>query len=84
MKLIFLMVLFSTPSDPAPHHHPDFGAMRMNDMDHCLARRSFLQNQLERQISNRAIAFFPFCVEFTASGYDEAVDRLNRMTGRDS
>lgn len=80
MKLFLLMVLFSTPSDRAPHHHPDFGALRFDTMAECLGRRSFAQNYF-RQSAQDGVLYSVFCVEFRALGYDEAKEAFSRRVG---
>lgn len=82
MKMIMLMVLFATFSDPTPTEHQDFGARQQPDMATCLDRRAFMQAHLE-QTMPRVVQFAVFCVEFRAIGYDEAVADFKRRIGQD-
>lgn len=80
MKWFILMVLFSTPADRAPHHHPDFGPLKFDTMADCLLRRSFAQKYF-RESAQEGVMFSVFCVEFRALGYDEAKDAFARKIG---
>lgn len=80
MKLFLLMVLFSTPGERAPHHHPDFGALKFDTMAECLVRRSFAQDYF-RKAAQEGVMYSVFCVEFRALGYDEAKEAFARKIG---
>jgi hypothetical protein len=83
MKLIMLMVLFSTPAEPAPHPAYGFAPRPMEDMGKCLQYRSRLQAYLEANTPG-GTRFTAFCVEFHAQGYDEALDAFKRGLGAPS
>ncbi len=82
MKMILLMVLFSTPADPAPHQFDGFGPRVMESMEQCLARRSTLQAYITDKRPSEDIKFKALCVEFEARGYDEAVSAFKRELGK--
>lgn len=80
MKLVMLLVLFSTEAQPAPHQEPGFGPRAASSMEQCLMRRRYLQNHLEG-IAGDGVAYKVFCVEFQALGYDEALAAFRRELG---
>lgn len=80
MKLIMLMVLFSTASEPAPHVEHGYGPRPMKSMETCLHRRGQMQAYLDANSHGRTHAK-AFCVEFHAQGYSEALDAFKRSLG---
>ncbi|MDE4176344.1 hypothetical protein PXK01_19485 [Phaeobacter sp. PT47_59] len=80
MKMIMLMVLFSTAADPAPHTEDGYYPRQMASMEKCLQHRSRLHSYLEAHTSGET-RFKAFCVEFNAQGYSEAVDAFRRDIG---
>lgn len=72
MKLIMLMVLFSTPDNIEPHADPRFGALAMKSVEQCLTRRSFA-HKFFKETLREGTRFRAFCVQFEAFGYDEAL-----------
>ena len=80
MKMIVLMVLFSTVANPVPHTAHGFKPRPVASMERCLKRRSSMQNYFERNIGH-GTKFTVFCVEFNAVGYDDAVDAFKRRIG---
>jgi len=81
MTLIFLMVLFVTPDNLTPHQNFGYGPRMAETLEICLNRRTRLQNYLTDQTRNTGVQFEVFCAEFSATGYQEAVDRLARKSG---
>lgn len=82
MKMILLMVLFSTPAEPLPHEEHGFAPRVVEDMATCLQRRSRLQAYLET-IADKGTLFKAFCVEFQAVGYAEALAAFHRTIGEE-
>jgi|GEM_PF-3877206 len=82
MDLVMLMVLFSTPAEPAPHTAHGFGPRPMRSVEHCLERRSYAQKYIEGIVSDGTV-FSVFCVTFEAHGYEDARDALARRVGDD-
>ena len=80
MKMFLLMVLFSTPAKPAPHELPGFHPRPAETMEQCLQRRANLQRYIEDNKHSK-VKFKAFCVEFSANGYDEALDSFKREIG---
>lgn len=80
MKLVMLMVLFATTSNPVPVQNAEYGPRIQPDMKTCLERRSAAQAYFEEHI-RREVLFTVFCVEFRALGYVEAVDEFKRRLG---
>ena len=80
MKMFLLMVLFSTPAEPAPHEIPGFGPRKAASMEQCLNRRSTLETYIE---ANKASStkFKVFCVELEAKGYDDALASFKSELG---
>lgn len=82
MKMIVLMILFSTPLDPEPHEGSRYGYGHRTapSMEVCLKRRDMTLKQLERKAPERT-KFTAFCVEMEVQGYSEAVERFKRTIG---
>lgn len=80
MKMIMLMVLFSTPAEPLPHAEHGFSPRLTDSMEQCLQRRSQMHSYLAANAAP-GVQFKAFCVEFEAQGYDEAVDAFKRELG---
>ena len=80
MKLIMLMMLFATTSNPVPVQNAEYGPRIQPDMKTCLERRTATQDYFEKNI-RRDVQFTVFCVEFRALGYAEAVANFKRRLG---
>lgn len=83
MKMILLMVLFSTPVNPLPHEKHGYAPRVVKDMETCLTRRSTMQRYFQNNRKSEDIKFSVFCVEFQAIGYDEAVAAFQRTIGEE-
>ena len=82
MKIILLVVLFSTPSNPEPHEGSRYGYGHRSapTMEACLKRRDFLMNTLAKH-ANEDEHYTAFCVEMEVFRYTEALQEFRRSLG---
>lgn len=82
MKMILLMILFSTPEKPEPHVGTDygFGHREAPSMEVCMKRRDMTLKQLEGRLGKGEYAT-AFCVEVDVHGYAEGVENFKRNIG---
>ena len=80
MKLILLMVLFSTPNDPTPHMMDGYGPRKMSSVEMCLTRRSHLQSYIEAN-AHPDVKAKVFCTVTEIHGYDEALSAFQAELG---
>lgn len=80
MKLILLIVLFSTPENPQPHEEHGFGPRPAASLEQCLKWRSATQDYLDEHVDSHVFVHAA-CVEFEARGYEEAEEALIRKSG---
>lgn len=80
MKIVLLMVLFSTPADPEPHMAEGYAPRPAATLEQCLTRRAHLQAYMEANLP-RGVRFKAFCTVTRIEGYDEALDAFRRALG---
>ena len=83
MKIILLMVFFSTADRPEVHAGDDygFGHREVKSMEICVKRRDFLLDQLERA-APKNMKFSAFCVEMELLGFVEGMDDFKKTLGK--
>ena len=80
MKLFLLMVLFSTPDNPAPHQEDGFAPRVVKSMELCLTRRAYAERYFEDSLHS-SIKYSVFCVEMIERGYSEALEAFRHILG---
>lgn len=83
MKLILLMVFFSTPDNPEPHPGDDygFGHRQVPTLEMCLKRRDVLLRQLKKASKNPKVKYAAFCTELELKGFEESMETFKKSIG---
>lgn len=81
IKIVVLMVFFSTPGNREPHVEPGFGHKVVKDMNTCLVMRDNLLSYTMKNVIEDGALVTAFCTETTMYGFTEAMEEFKKRIG---